>query len=61
VCPQPRIDADLSGSIEKDEFVRPLSRWIVDSKTAPRFVKYNVERVLQQQDEILKQNHKNLG
>jgi len=52
------IDADLSGSIEKDEFVRPLSRWIVDSKTAPRFVKYNVERVLQQQDEILKQNHK---
>jgi len=51
------IDADLSGSIEKDEFVRPLSRWIVDSKTAPRFVKYNVERVLQQQDEILKQSH----
>ena len=38
------------------EFVGPLSRWIVDSKTAPRFVKYNVERVLHRQGELLKQN-----
>ena len=34
-CPSPR----------KEEFVAPLSRWIHDSKTAPRFVKYNVDRL----------------
>eukprot|EP00435_Cladocopium_sp_Y103_P068459 s361_g31.t1 len=51
------IDADCSGSIEKNEFIRPLTRWINESKTAPRFVKYNMERALHQQDEILKQNH----
>lgn len=51
------IDEDASGSIEKEEFIRPLSRWIHDSKTAPRFVKYNVDRVLHQQEEILKLNH----
>lgn len=51
------IDADGSGSIEKNEFIRPLSRWINESKTAPRFVKYNMERALHQQEEILKQNH----
>jgi hypothetical protein len=45
-----RIDADGSGSIEKNEFIRPLSRWINESKTAPRFVKYNMERALHQQD-----------
>ena len=59
-----RIDADGSGSIQKQEppdslqhalqtdglrFVRPLSRWIHESKTAPRFSKYNLERSLLQQ------------
>ncbi|CAK9005576.1 unnamed protein product [Durusdinium trenchii] len=53
----PRIDADGSGAINKEEFVRPLTRWIHESKTAPRFVKYNVDRSLQAQEEILKQNH----
>lgn len=50
------IDSDMSGAINKEEFVGPMSRWIVDSKTAPRFVKYNVERVLHRQGELLKQN-----
>ena len=45
----PRIDADGSGAINKEEFVRPLTRWIHESKTAPRFVKYNVDRSLQAQ------------
>ena len=45
----PRIDADGSGAISKEEFIRPLTRWIHESKTAPRFVKYNVDRSLQAQ------------
>ena len=27
---------DTSGAIEQNEFIRPLSRWVRDSKTAPR-------------------------
>ena len=46
----------MSGAINKEEFVGPLSRWILDSKTAPRFVKYNVEQVLLRQEEMLKLN-----
>eukprot|EP00913_Durusdinium_trenchii_P020660 g19401.t1 len=30
------IDTDGSGFIEPNEFIRPLSRWVHDSKTAPR-------------------------
>ena len=30
------IDVDNSGFIEANEFIRPLSRWVRDSKTAPR-------------------------
>lgn len=29
------IDIDNSGAIEQNEFIRPLSRWVRDSKTAP--------------------------
>jgi len=29
------IDADGSGFIDSHEFIRPLSRWVHDSKTAP--------------------------
>lgn len=29
-------DTDGSGFIESNEFIRPLSRWVHDSKTAPR-------------------------
>ena len=30
------IDVDNSGTIEASEFIGPLSRWVHDSKTAPR-------------------------
>ena len=30
-------DTDGSGFIESNEFIRPLSRWVHDSKTAPRY------------------------
>ena len=36
------IDQDQSGTIEVAEFIGPLSRWAHDSKTAPRFIKYNM-------------------
>ncbi|CAE7239332.1 CPK1 [Symbiodinium pilosum] len=36
------IDQDQSGTIEVSEFIGPLSRWAHDSKTAPRFIKYNM-------------------
>ncbi|CAE7644433.1 unnamed protein product [Symbiodinium sp. KB8] len=51
-----RIDADGSGTVEAEEFVTPLSRslvrplwpalcrWVHDSKTATRFIKYNLMR-----------------
>ncbi|CAE7292238.1 TPC1 [Symbiodinium natans] len=53
------IDLDGSGSIEADEFVIPLSRWVHDSKTAPRFIKYNLMRAMAQQDQLLKYSQKN--
>jgi len=46
------IDTDGSGYIEASEFIGPLSRWIHDSKTAPRFIKYNMMQSLQLQEEI---------
>ncbi|CAK9002195.1 unnamed protein product [Durusdinium trenchii] len=46
------IDTDGSGFIEPNEFIRPLSRWVHDSKTAPRFIKYNMMRAMAQQEEI---------
>lgn len=46
------IDTDASGAIEQNEFIRPLSRWVRDSKTAPRFIKYNMMRVMHKQDEL---------
>ncbi|CAJ1415553.1 unnamed protein product [Effrenium voratum] len=49
------IDTDCSGFIEAPEFIRPLSRWVHDSKTAPRFIKYNMMRTMHQQDEMIKE------
>lgn len=46
------IDIDGSGTIEPHEFIRPLSRWVHDSKTAPRFIKYNMMRCVHQQEEL---------
>eukprot|EP00913_Durusdinium_trenchii_P012301 g11550.t1 len=50
------IDVDGSGSIEAHEFIAPLSRWVHESKTAPRFIKYNMLRSMQQQDELYRQS-----
>lgn len=47
------IDVDGSGAIEVDEFIVPLSRWVHDSKTAPRFIKYNLMHAMHQQAELL--------
>ena len=44
------IDSTGEGEIESQEFIAALSRWVHDSKTAPRFVKYNMLRSLQMQE-----------
>ena len=46
------IDTTGEGQIHLSEFVAPLSRWVHDSKTATRFIKYNVLRALHQQEEL---------
>ena len=46
------LDSTGEGEIESSEFIAALSRWVHDSKTAPRFVKYNVLRSLQMQEEL---------
>jgi len=46
------IDTTGEGTIKADEFIAPLSRWVHDSKTAPRFIKYNLMRALEQQEEL---------
>ena len=47
------IDVKGTGLIDPEEFIQPLSRWVHESKTANRFVKYNVMRTIQQNDERL--------
>eukprot|EP00913_Durusdinium_trenchii_P030589 g28648.t2 len=37
------IDTNDQGYINAMEFIAPLSRWVHDSKTAPRFIKYNLQ------------------
>ena len=46
------IDVHREGAVEAQEFIRPLSRWVHDSKTAPRFIKYNMVRTMQNQEEL---------
>jgi len=46
------IDADGSGTVEADEFIAPLSRWVHESKTATRFIKYNLMRAMHQQEDF---------
>ncbi|CAJ1352992.1 unnamed protein product, partial [Effrenium voratum] len=55
------IDADGSGAIEAQEFVIPFSRWVHESKTAPRFIKYNLMHTMQQQEEMLRLIHSNFA
>eukprot|EP00930_Biecheleria_cincta_P039548 TRINITY_DN2717_c0_g2_i1.p1 TRINITY_DN2717_c0_g2~~TRINITY_DN2717_c0_g2_i1.p1 ORF type:complete len:739 (-),score=146.66 TRINITY_DN2717_c0_g2_i1:280-2445(-) len=47
------LDEDLSGAIAPEEFIYALSRWLNESKTASRFVKYNVMRSMNTQNELL--------
>eukprot|EP00435_Cladocopium_sp_Y103_P061613 s541_g23.t1 len=46
------IDMDRSGTIEVAEFIGPLSRWAHDSKTAPRFIKYNMLQTMHLQEDL---------
>lgn len=46
------IDHDRSGRIDPHEFVKALSRWQSESRTAARFTKYNILKVMHQQDEL---------
>ena len=46
------IDVDQSGTIEVAEFIGPLSRWAHDSKTAPRFIKYNMLQTMHLQEDL---------
>ncbi|CAE7236582.1 Cacna1c, partial [Symbiodinium microadriaticum] len=46
------IDVDNNGTIEVGEFIGPLSRWVHDSKTAPRFIKYNMLQTMQLQEDL---------
>ncbi|CAJ1336692.1 unnamed protein product [Effrenium voratum] len=47
------IDVDQSGTLQVSEFVGPLSRWAHDSKTAPRFIKYNLMQSMQMQEDLI--------
>lgn len=47
------LDADSSGTVDKDEFINTLNRWKEDSRTAARFVKHNMRQALDQQERIL--------
>ncbi|CAE8648494.1 unnamed protein product [Polarella glacialis] len=51
------LDQDGGGSISPDEFKNALSRWLHDSKTATRFVKYNVMQMSTEQGMIRGQVH----
>jgi len=46
------LDEDGGGSISPEEFVHALNRWIYDSKTATRFVKYNVMKLSEEQKSL---------
>ncbi|CAE8583576.1 unnamed protein product [Polarella glacialis] len=46
------LDGDDSGTVEPEEFINAISRWMHDSKTANRFVKYIVMRTMIQQEEL---------
>lgn len=46
------LDHDRSGRVDPHEFLKALSRWQTESRTAARFTKYNKLKVMQQQDEL---------
>lgn len=47
------LDADGSEGVEPEEFIQALSRWLRESKTATRFVKYNMMRFIAQQADVM--------
>eukprot|EP00438_Fugacium_kawagutii_P030368 Skav223251 [mRNA] locus=scaffold2231:551146:554915:- [translate_table: standard] len=40
------LDHDGGGTIDPDEFKKTLSRWAFDSKTTTRFVRYNLQQLM---------------
>eukprot|EP00930_Biecheleria_cincta_P056250 TRINITY_DN42401_c0_g1_i1.p1 TRINITY_DN42401_c0_g1~~TRINITY_DN42401_c0_g1_i1.p1 ORF type:complete len:616 (-),score=98.26 TRINITY_DN42401_c0_g1_i1:160-2007(-) len=46
------LDVSSTGFIDRDEFMSALSRWTTESKSASRFVKYNVQKALDESREI---------
>lgn len=48
------IDVEGTGQVHARDFIGPLSRWVRDSKTAPRFVKYNLMRMMERHDTFQK-------
>lgn len=48
------IDVEGTGQVHARDFIGPLSRWVRDSKTAPRFVKYNMMRMMERHDMFAK-------
>ncbi|CAJ1365681.1 unnamed protein product [Effrenium voratum] len=47
------IDMEESGTLKVSDIIGPLSRWAHDSKTAPRFIKYNLMQSMQMQEELI--------
>ena len=45
------IDTGEDGYIEPWQFIGPMTRWVHESKTAPRFIKYNMHRSVIMQEE----------
>ena len=45
------IDTGEDGYIEPSQFIGPMTRWVHESKTAPRFIKYNMPRSVIMQEE----------
>eukprot|EP00931_Biecheleriopsis_adriatica_P031864 TRINITY_DN18638_c0_g1_i5.p1 TRINITY_DN18638_c0_g1~~TRINITY_DN18638_c0_g1_i5.p1 ORF type:complete len:674 (+),score=100.57 TRINITY_DN18638_c0_g1_i5:51-2072(+) len=48
------LDRDGSGTVDSNEFVGALSRWLLESKSAMRFVKHNVDKLVDQQSSVVK-------
>lgn len=48
------IDVEGTGHLSAKDFIGPLSRWVRDSKTAPRFVKYNLMRMMERHESFAK-------
>ncbi|CAE8697771.1 unnamed protein product [Polarella glacialis] len=46
------LDHNQTGMVSPDDFINALSRWINESKTASRFVKYNLTKGFEQQEEF---------